>query len=123
MVYEGVLLAALLLLATALFMALFGDSRGQPLRALLQLYLLLVTGVYFIGSWTGGRRTLPMRTWHLRLVDRSGHPPSLQLAFMRYLCAVIGIGACGAGIFWLIIDRERLFLHDRLIGTRLVLDG
>ena len=122
MAYEAVLLAALLLIATALFVALFGDSRAQPLRTGLQFYLLIVTGSYFIGSWTGGRRTLPMRTWHMRLLDRSGSPPTLGVALARYLGALIGIGACGAGIVWPIFDPERLFLHDRIAGTRLVLD-
>jgi uncharacterized RDD family membrane protein YckC len=123
LLYEAVLAGALCFIATALFLALFGDSRAQPMRALLQCYLLLVTGAYFIASWTGGRRTLPMRTWHLRLVDRSGRPPGLAVAAMRFVFALVGIGALGVGIAWMMFDREQLFLHDRLAGTRLVQDS
>lgn len=122
MVYETVLLVALLLAATALFVAALGDSSRPPLRILLQLYLLLVTGIYLVWSWTGGRRTLAMRTWRIRLVNRDGGAPSVRAALVRYVCAVAGIGACAAGLLWPVIDPERQFLHDRIAGTRLVRD-
>ena len=122
MTYEAVLLTGLLFIATAFFTAVFGDSRGQPLRAVLQLYLLLIAGIYLVWSWTGERRTLPMRTWRMRLVDRRGQCPNLRSAITRYLVAVLGIAACGVGLLWALIDPERQFLHDRIAGTRLALD-
>ena len=33
-----------------------------------------VGALYFCWSWTGGRRTLPMKTWRLRLTRRDGAP-------------------------------------------------
>ena len=122
MTYEAVLLTGLLVIATAIFTAVFGDSRGQPLRTVLQLCLLLIAGIYLVWSWTGERRTLPMRTWRMRLVDRRGHCPNLRRAITRYLVAVLGIAACGVGLLWALIDPERQFLHDRIAGTRLALD-
>jgi uncharacterized RDD family membrane protein YckC len=123
MTYEAILVTGLLVIATALFIAIFGDSREQPLRAALQLYLLLIAGIYLVWSWTGERRTLPMRTWRMRLVDRRGHCPNLRRAIIRYLVAVLGIAACGVGLLWALIDSERQFLHDRIAGTRLALDA
>jgi uncharacterized RDD family membrane protein YckC len=122
MTYEAILVAGLLVIATAFFIAIFGDSREQPLRAVLQLYLLLIVGIYLVWSWTDERRTLPMRTWHMRLVDRRGHCPNLRRAITRYLVAVLGIAACGVGLLWALIDPERQFLHDRIAGTRLALE-
>ena len=122
MVYEAVLLAALLLAATALFMGVGGDSSRPPMRTALQLYLMTLAGTYFVWSWTGGRRTLPMRTWRMRLVDRHGGPVGLRTALVRYVCALLGIGACAVGLVWSIVDPERQFLHDRIAGTRLVRD-
>jgi uncharacterized RDD family membrane protein YckC len=122
MVYEAVLLAALLLVATALFLAVAGDSSRPPLRIALQLYLVLIAGIYLVWSWTGGRRTLAMRTWRIRLVNRDGGVPSLRTALVRYVCAVAGIAACAAGLLWPVIDPEHQFLHDRIAGTRLVRD-
>jgi uncharacterized RDD family membrane protein YckC len=118
--YEALLLAAILLIATAAFVAIFGDSRTQPLRAVLQLYLLSVAGCYCVWNWTGGRRTLPMRTWRLYLTDRRGTTPGVKVGFVRYLVAVLGVLALGAGIVWAFMDPERQFLHDRIAGTRLM---
>jgi uncharacterized RDD family membrane protein YckC len=122
MVYEALLLAAVLLPATTLFTALFGDSSQQPLRGALQLYLLLTAGLYLVWCWTGGRRTLAMRTWHIRLVDRNGLPLDVRTALLRYIFAVLGIAAGAAGLLWTIVDPERQFLHDRIAGTRIVRD-
>jgi uncharacterized RDD family membrane protein YckC len=120
MVYEALLLAALWLVATAFFAAVVGDSRLQPWRTLLQLYLVAVTCIYFVWSWTGGRRTLPMRTWRLRLVNRAGEPPSVRTALLRFLIALLALPLGAAAAWWALVDRERLFLHDRIAGTRLM---
>ena len=120
MSYEALLLAALVLVATALFVAVVGDSRVQPWRTVLQLYVVVTAGIYFVWSWTGGRRTLPMRTWRLRLVNRGGQPPSVRIALVRFLVALLALPLAGAAAWWALVDRERLFLHDRIAGTRLV---
>lgn len=120
-VYEGVIVVALLFLATALFIAVFGDSRAQPLHFVLQAYLLIVTGAYFVWSWTGGRRTLAMRTWRMRLVDRKGETPNPRRAAIRYVAALVGLFLGAISLFWALVDTERQFLHDRIAGTRLCL--
>jgi uncharacterized RDD family membrane protein YckC len=122
MVYEAVLLCALALLATALFVAVVGDSREQPQKSLLQLYLLAVCGVYLVWSWSAGRRTLPMRTWRIRIIMRGGGPLEIGTAVIRYLAAVVGIALGAIGLFWALLDGERQFLHDRVAGTRIVRD-
>jgi len=123
LVYEGVIVAALLFVATGAFTLAFGDSRGQPQHLLLQLFLFLIGACYFVASWTGGRRTLPMRTWRMHLEDRSGHRPGVARAALRYVVAALGLVLAGGGILWALFDRDRQFLHDRLAGTRLVADS
>lgn len=122
LVYEALLLAALLIVGTAIFVAIAGDSRAQPLRSVLQIYLAAITGVYFVWSWSAGRRTLAMRTWRLRLVDRTGHSPRVAVALVRFLAAAASAPFAGAAWWWALIDREGFFLHDRVAGTRLVRD-
>jgi uncharacterized RDD family membrane protein YckC len=122
LLYEAVLLAALLVAATALFVGIAGDSTGQPQRLLLQIYLIAVSGLYFVWSWTGGRRTLPMRTWRLRLLDAQGATPRARRALVRYVVALVSLPLGGFGLVWALFDRERQFLHDRLAGTRVVRD-
>jgi uncharacterized RDD family membrane protein YckC len=121
--YEALILSALLLVATAGFTAVVGDSQSQPTRTILQIYLLFVAGSYFVWSWTGGRRTLPMRTWRMRLVDHSGYAPSLQSAVIRYLIALVGFPLCAISILWVLVDPEGLFLHDRIARTRLITES
>ncbi|MPZ46214.1 MAG: RDD family protein, partial [Betaproteobacteria bacterium] len=119
-VYEALLLAALLMPATAIFIAIAGDAREQPLHIVLQIYLLAISAAYFVWSWTGGRRTLPMRTWRLRLVDRRGAPPGAGVALARFLIAAATWPLAALPLWWALFDRERHFLHDRAVGTRLV---
>jgi uncharacterized RDD family membrane protein YckC len=118
--YDTLLLSAILFVATFLFIALFGGATDTPLRYGLQLYLYLVAAVYFLWCWLHGGQTLAMQTWRIRLVTFSMQPVSPSQALKRYLLASMGLLFFGAGFVWALFDREKLFLHDRLLGTRLV---
>ena len=120
MLYEALLLAAVLFIAAFIFTAIFRSPLPPILRFAFQLYLLLVTATYFIWYWLHGGQTLPMKTWHLRVVRTDGQPLSLKQAYLRFLLALIGVGL-GFGILWALFDRERLFWHDRMAGTKIVL--
>lgn len=115
--YELLLLAALVLVATFPFLAVFGDSTGGWRRHVLQAWVLLVCGGYFTWFWTHGGQTLPMKTWRLRLERVEGGPVGVPRAIHRYLIAVLGTAALGLGFLWALLDPDRQFLHDRLAGT------
>lgn len=85
-----------------------------------QVYLWAVAGAYFVWCWHRGGQTLAMRTWRLRVVDREGDIPSWSRAAMRFLWATLGVLGAGIGFVWAFFDRDGLFLHDRLAGTRVV---
>jgi uncharacterized RDD family membrane protein YckC len=150
--YEALLLVALLFLATFVLSAIVAPGRavaGQALqlpdlttRVLLFCALFAVAALYFVWSWTGGHRTLPMKTWRMRIVDRAGGPTTYKMALARYLAGWIGpgvalvtyvvlkpYGLAGVAIVPLLlnylaafVDPERQFLHDRVAGTRIVQD-
>ncbi len=68
-------------------------------------------------------QTLAQKTWDLRLTDLDGALLRPIRAILRYLLALLSVGS-GIGLLWALIDPERQFLHDRLIGSRLVVtDG
>ena len=115
--YECLILAALLLIATFPFLAVFGDATHGWRRGALQLWVLLVCGAYFVWFWTRGGQTLPMKTWNLRVVREDGAALNPARAAHRYFLAVLGTFALGMGFFWALFDRDRQFLHDRLAGT------
>lgn len=120
MIYESLLLIAVLFIASFVFHLVFRDTGSIFFRPAFQLYLLLVAGTYFSWFWTHGGQTLPMQTWKFRVISADGNRISLKQAVARYLFAVIGILFFGCGILWALFDRNRQFLHDRLAGTRIV---
>jgi uncharacterized RDD family membrane protein YckC len=118
--YDLLMLAALVLVATFPFLAIFGDATAGWRRHALQLWVLAVAGAYFTWFWTHGGQTLPMKTWKMRLVRSDGAPVSLARAVHRYLLATLGLFALGFGFLWALVDRDRQFLHDRLAGTAII---
>ena len=118
--YDALLLAALLLVATLPFVLIVGDATQGWQRHLLQAWLVIVAGMYFVYFWARGGQTLAMRTWRLRVVRGDGAAVSPARAAHRYALAVVGTAALGATFLWALLDRERLFLHDRLAGTAIV---
>jgi uncharacterized RDD family membrane protein YckC len=137
--YEGVVLFGVVVFFGYAFSALT-QFRGEPgaLRWGFQAFLFLVVGTYFTWFWSDGRRTLPMKTVAVRLVDRDDRPTSPTRAALRYLaCAVMLLVPVTAGWYlwagwllllpipflWTLFDRERRALYDRIAGTRLVLDA
>jgi len=62
-----------------------------------------------------------MKTWRIRLVRRDGKAVRPPQALLRYLLGWLTLAAGGIGIIWVLVDRDRQFLYDRLAGTRLVM--
>jgi uncharacterized RDD family membrane protein YckC len=78
-------------------------------------------GIYFIWYWRHGGQTLAMQTWKLKLVGADGNPASLGQLCLRYFLSWPSLLFYGAGLLWVLLDRDRQFLHDRLAGTRIVI--
>jgi uncharacterized RDD family membrane protein YckC len=122
MLYEALIVTAIVLIAGVAFLPIRFDVADSPVWSLLQFaWSAGAVFAYFGWFWTHGGQTLPMRVWRLRVVDRSGAPLGWSLAARRYGYAWLSLLAGGAGILWALFDRDGLFLHDRLAGTRLVL--
>lgn len=119
MLYESLLLTALILVATFPFVGLTGGVVSTGSRIALQMYLVSLCGGYFIWFWLHGGQTLPMKTWRIRLRTVSGGPLTRKHALLRYLAAVAGLLPFGLTIWWAVLDKDRQFLHDRLVQTRI----
>ncbi|MDP1951677.1 MAG: RDD family protein [Nitrosomonas sp.] len=120
MIYELLLLLAVLFIASFIFHLIFRDTNAVYFRPLFQFYLLVVMGIYFVWFWTHGGQTLAMQTWKMKVVTASGNKLGMRQAITRYLLAVMGVLFLGFGILWALFDRERQYLHDRLAGTRII---
>jgi uncharacterized RDD family membrane protein YckC len=142
MTYEAMLLFAVVFVADYLFDTLTQSRHGLMLRHARQGWLFIVVGAYFVWFWLHGGQTLAMKTWRIRLVRRDGGPVDPARAVARYLllwifvlpalALVVAAGvehwatvaALAAAIvlppFYALVDPDRQFVHDRLLGTRLV---
>lgn len=120
LIYEFLLLLAVLFIASFIFHLIFSDTHASYFRPLFQFYLLIIMGCYFIWYWTHGGQTLAMQTWKMRLISANGEKLTKKQAVSRYLFALISIFFFGVGIIWALFDRDHQFLHDRLAGTRII---
>lgn len=121
MLYDGLLLFALMAVATTLLTLPFGMPAGQNL-IFYQFFLFeIIPAMFFCGFWLRGGQTLGMRAWKLKLVRVDGKPIDWKDAIKRHLAAILSWLALGLGFFWIFIDPEKLAWHDRLSDTRLML--
>ncbi len=119
MLYESLLLVAVVFMAGFLFVGLTLGSTTALARGVFQVYLLGVVASYFVWFWLRGGQTLAMKTWHLRLVSADGPALTLGRAILRFVLALPSV-LLGVGILWALFDPERQFLHDRLAGTKII---
>ena len=120
MVYELLLVTAVVFVASFIIIPVVGEMQQRWQRHLFQVYLLGVLFAYFSAFWLRSGQTLAMKTWRIRLVNADGTPLRFRQALLRFVLALLGLLAGGAGFWWALIDRDRQFLHDRIVGSRLV---
>jgi uncharacterized RDD family membrane protein YckC len=144
-VYEGLVLFGIGLIPGAigaLFVALTGHQHPLQSDAALRVIAFAIYAVYFTWFWSVRGQTLPMQTWHIRVVTAEGKPLSQARALLRFLasCAWFapaallatlngwtrwqGLGAIFVGVVAYaalsLLHPQRQFWHDALCGTRLI---
>ena len=150
MVYEALLMTALILFAGAVFNGLHAlfSTPDQDwrligwVRTAEQIYLLSILGLYCTWFWRRGQ-TLAMRAWKLRIVAVNGDAISGRQALARFVYTLVLLGgALAAGMWlrehpnspiawmlviagvasvaWTLFDPQRQALYDRLSDTRLI---
>lgn len=119
LLYDGLVVLALSFALALGFILLFGDASHGLKRYALQLFLWLGVGLYFVWCWRKSGQTLAMQTWQLKL--SRGHTNLLNWpqALIRYALASLSLGVFGLGFVWAVFDRDSLFLHDRLLNSRI----
>ena len=126
LIYDALLLLGLLvaytlitLIFTAHHTALTRESAGGWFYAY-RAGEVAVIGGYYIVNWMRSGQTLGMRAWHLRVVNEVGNPLRLGGAMLRFLCGFLAWPPAALGVLWLYLDPDRLAIHDRLSGSRVV---
>ncbi|MEW6120224.1 MAG: RDD family protein [Pseudomonadota bacterium] len=120
LVYESLLVVAVVFVASFVALPVVGELHAPWQRHLFQGFLLFVLFAYFAAFWLTSGQTLAMKTWRVRLVRADGRRLRLVDTLLRFVLACIGLALAGLGFWWALVDRDRQFLHDRLLGTRLI---
>jgi len=149
LLYEALLLVAMALIAGFAFLPLISQAMSTAAapsvpppfaRTMLFCALAGLAALYYTWCWSEGRRTLPQKTWRIRIVGEDLRPIARRTALLRYLAAWIGPAAALAlyaalpaspfrryallmavvNYAFALVDHDRRFLHDRVAGTRVV---
>jgi uncharacterized RDD family membrane protein YckC len=124
LIYDSLLLAALLLVYTGIMVAIRGGAITEAGSGwwwyLYRGGEVAIVAAYYVVNWMQSGQTLGMRAWHLRAVSESGKPLRFLPALWRCVCGILAWAPAALGVFWLYADPARLALHDRLSGTRVV---
>ena len=124
LLYDGFLLAALLMIYTGAILiftrrAVLPETYGGWVY-LYRAGLIAVIAVYYVLNWVRSGQTLGMRAWHLRAVSDVGSRLSTSSALLRFLCGFLAWPPAALGVLWLYLDPDHLAIHDRLSRTRVV---
>ena len=126
LIYDALLLLALLMVFTALSLA-FTKQHVAVTREYAGVWFYVyrvgelgVIATYYILNWIRSGHTLGMRAWHLRAVDDRGRRMNAQSAALRFLCGFLAWPPLGLGVLWLYLDPDHVAIHDRLSKTRVL---
>lgn len=143
--YEGLILFGIGLIPGSLGAAFFAISgQHHPLQSptALRVFTFALYGLYFTWCWSKNGQTLPMQTWHIRLVTLQGMPVPQARALLRYLLSWVWVvpagvvsyllgwtrwGMLGAVLVGIVVyaslalrHPRKQFWHDVWSGTQLV---
>ncbi|MEQ1581614.1 MAG: RDD family protein [Steroidobacteraceae bacterium] len=128
MVYDALLVIAILMVATVLFLPFTGgeavslEVAGPVLFYFYRVWLVVLIVGFFGLFWTRRGQTLGMAAWRLRLVRDDGRKFTWADALKRLAAACLSWLPVGLGFLWMLVDDNRLAWHDRLTHTRVVLE-
>ncbi len=117
--YDTLLLAAILIAGTFAVLPLT-DGGDIPARwiPVFQLYLLILTGGFFLLFWLWGNQTLGMKAWHLYVRRADGQSIGYTDAMKRLMATVLTLGP--VGLLSMPFDKHSRSLADMLSATRIV---
>jgi len=118
--YDSLLIFALLMLVTTIFLIRRGGEAVEPYTLTHQITSFAVIYAFFVGFWSKSGSTLGMRSWGVRVETPAGDIPTFMTASIRFFAAILSWLPAGLGFIWQLWDKEQLTWHDRLSGTRLV---
>ncbi len=121
-VYDSLLLLALLFLATAIMLPFNNGEAYASGQYLFPIYLLMVSFIFYGWFWTHGGQTLGMKAWKIKIQTINKQPITWKHAFKRFLMAIFSWLFFGLGFVWQLIDKQSYTWHDHFSKTGLFLE-
>jgi uncharacterized RDD family membrane protein YckC len=120
MLYDAVIMLALLIVATAIALP-FGDINKVALHDFwFTLWLFVVCFFYLAACWRYGGMTMGMRAWRVKLMSADEQVISWPRCLLRFLVGLVSLGAFGLGILWALVDSKNRGWHDLAARTLLI---
>ena len=125
MLYDALLVVALWMITTALFLPLTRGEAITPaasgtLEYLYRIVLLAVLVAFFGLFWTRKGQTLGMAAWRLKVIRLDGALLTWRDVLLRIIGAFVSASVFALGYLWILVSREKLAWHDRWTRTRVV---
>lgn len=119
MLYDALVVLALLIIAAGLALPVTGAQSRAGESLWFSLYLLLVWFAYLAWCWSRAGQTLGMRAWKIRIQADSGATPDLRQSVLRFLTSLASAACLGLGFVSALWRPDRACWHDRASATRL----
>jgi len=119
-IYDLLIVLSILLFATAILLPLNHGNAFKANNVWYQLYLFSLIFFFYIGFWTWKGQTLGMVAWKIRIESVDGTSVSLFSAVTRFFFGLISFGIAGLGFLWMLFDKDRMTVYDRISKTKLV---
>lgn len=126
LVYDTLILAALMLVTAAVYHALVNNvlyGRTEAVAGFnpgLAILVSVVVYCFFSLCWRRSGQTLGMQSWHLRLQSLEGKAPSRWQCLARLLVAIPALALGGMGLWWMLIDKQGKTWQDHLSRTQIL---
>jgi len=118
-VYDLILLIAVLFFATGLLLPFNGGEAFTHDQIFYLVYLLTVSFLFYGWFWTHGGQTLGLKAWKIRLLSDNLKPVTWYQALIRFMVSILSSGLFGIGFFWVFVDKNHRCWHDIASKTRL----
>lgn len=111
MVYDGLLITAVLISTITLLVVL----TNTPVAGPNVLGLLLLESFAFCAYfWIFRGQTLGMLAWGLTIQSTSGYRLTVSQAMLRYFAGILSLAAFGIGYLWIFFDPARRSWTDMI---------
>ena len=131
MLYDSFLIFAIWIMVGFVVLSAFGIDQARtvdgaqvvldPLyKNVLFAAMILSSFTFFSVFWMNSGQTLGMQAWKIRIQNHDGSAIGFSQCLIRFCLAPLSLALFGIGFLWMLVDREKLTLHDRASHSQVV---